>query len=265
VNGQVITTAAGSITVPTNPGPDGIFKVNLPEGDRKITIAGLPPGFGLESFSYGSTDLLKNPIHVALNETAEMAITVDATNIRPHNISGKVTGLLTTQGVRVVLAGGNLGPGVESPIAPDGSFAFKDIPPGTYQARLSLSGVVIVASVRVDNQDVTGLTIAHPRRFVVAAHVVVDGDTGAQPTPKVTLEAKNAAGGTTTATVIGTSSGGPMQMSLPDGEHTVSARNIPAGYQLKSIRYGTTDLQEAPLKIDGPITWEIIVRLVKTQ
>jgi hypothetical protein len=31
------------------------------------------------------------------------------------------------------------------------------------------------------------------------------------------------------------------------------------------MRYGTIDLQKSPLKIDGPITWEIVVRLVKTR
>jgi hypothetical protein len=38
---------------------------------------------------------------------------------------------------------------------------------------------------------------------------------------------------------------------------------VPAGYTLKSMQYGTIDLQKAPLKIDGPITWEIVVRLEK--
>jgi hypothetical protein len=50
-------------------------------------------------------------------------------------------------------------------------------------------------------------------------------------------------------------------LNLKDGEYNISVRNIPAGYQVKSIMYGTFDLQKVPLKIDGPVTWEIIVRL----
>jgi hypothetical protein len=266
INGVATPTAAGSISIATNAGPDGLFKVTLPEGERAISIvpASIPPGYVIESITYGSVDLKTNPIRVAANDTSEIMISVDATQVRPRNISGKALGLLTTQGVRVVLQGGTLGTGVESPVAPDGSFSFTDILPGNYQIRLSLSGPTISTSVRVDNQDVTGVTITFPRRFYVAAHVVVEGDTGAAPAPKVTLEATSATGATVTATTIAQSTGGPMQLALPDGEHKISVRNIPAGYILKSLRYGTTDLQESPLKIDGPITWEIIVRLVKT-
>jgi hypothetical protein len=266
INGVATPTAAGTISIATNAGPDGLFKVTLPEGERRITIvpASIPAGYVIESFTYGSVDLKTNPIRVALNDASEISISVDATQVRPRNISGKALGLLTTQGVRVVLQGGTLGTGVESPVAPDGSFGFTDILPGNYQIRLSLSGPTISTSVRVDNQDVTGVTITFPRRFYVAAHVVVDGDNGAAPAPKVTLEATGATGTTVTATTITQSTGGPMQLALPDGEHRISVRNIPEGYILKSLRYGTTDLQESPLKIDGPITWEIIVRLVKT-
>jgi len=52
-----------------------------------------------------------------------------------------------------------------------------------------------------------------------------------------------------------------IMLNLKDGEYNVSARSVPSGYQVKSIMYGTTDLQKEPLKIDGPVTWEIIVRL----
>jgi hypothetical protein len=56
-----------------------------------------------------------------------------------------------------------------------------------------------------------------------------------------------------------------LVLTLPDGEHTINVRSVPAGYTLQSMRYGTIDLQKSPLKIDGPITWEIVVRLVKTR
>ena len=264
IQGVLINSTAGSVSVPTNPGADGLFKITLPEGERKATIVpnSIPAGYSVESFTYGSTDLLKNNLRIALNDTAEIAIVVDTTQIKPHNISGKVTGLLTTQGVRVVLQGGNLGTGVESPVAPDGSFAFADILPGNYSARLSLSGPVISTSVRVDNRDVTDVTITHPRRFYIAVQVLVEGDTADPPNiPLIMLEARSSTG--TLATTSATDPS-PMVLTVPDGEHKVSVRNVPAGYVLKSMRYGTVDLQEAPLKVDGPITWEIVVRLVKT-
>jgi hypothetical protein len=219
----------------------------------------------VDSFTYGSVDLLKNPMRVALTDTAEIAIAVDATTVKPHNVSGRVTGLLTTQGVRVVLRGGNLGTGVESPVAPDGSFGFTDILPGNYSARLSLSGHVISASVNVGNNDVTNLVITYPRLFSIGAHVLVEGDAAdSMNVPSITLVATSTTGSVTSSSTA-SSTPTPLVLTLPDGEHKISVRNVPAGYTLKSMQYGTIDLQKAPLKVDGPITWEIVVRLVKVR
>ena len=265
VNGVVVSSPAGSVSVPANPEADGVFKVTLPDGDRQITIlpASIPAGYVVESFAYGSTDLLKNPLHIALSDTSEIAITVDATQVKTHNIGGKVTGLLTTQGVRVVLQGGNLGTGEESPVAPDGSFAFADILPGNYSARLSLSGEVIATAVNVGNSDVTNVRITYPRRFYITAHVLVEGDTADPPNiPPIVLEARSSTGAVA-ASPAAASNQNPMLLIVSDGEHKISVRNVPAGYVLKSMRYGTVDLQEEPLKVDGPVTWEIVVRLVK--
>jgi len=267
INQGVVSNAAGNVSVPTNVGTDGVFKVTLPEGERAISIlpSSLPSGYSVDSFTYGTTDLLKNPMRVALTDTAEIAIAVDATTVKPHNVSGKVTGLLTTQGVRVVLQGGNLGTGVESPVSPDGSFAFTDILPGNYSARLSLSGHVVAGSVNVGNNDVTNLVINYPRLFSIGAHVLVEGDAAdSMNVPPITLTATSATG----SVVSSSPASGPptpLVLTLPDGEHKISVRNVPAGYALKSMQYGTIDLQKAPLKIDGPITWEIVVRLVKAQ
>jgi hypothetical protein len=265
INGVVTTTAPGTVSIPLNVGPDGFFKITLPVGERGISILpnSIPQGYSVDSFTYGSTDLLKNPIRVSSNDTTEIAITVNALDVKPHTISGKVTGLLNTQGVRVVLQGGNLGTGVESPVAPDGSFSFSNVLPGTYSARLSMSGHIISTAVRVGNSDVTNVTINHPRRFSIGAHVLVEGDTADPPyVPPVTLEARSATGPVVAASTSGNAS--PLVLTVSDGEHRISVRNLPAGYVLKSIRYGSIDLQKSPLTVDGPITWEIVVRLVKS-
>jgi hypothetical protein len=267
INQGVVSNAAGSVNVPTNVGTDGVFRVTLPEGERAISIqpSSLPSGYSVDSFTYGTTDLLKNPLRVALTDTAEIAIAVDATTVKPHNVSGKVTGLLTTQGVRVVLQGGNLGTGVESPVSPDGSFAFTGVLPGNYSARLSLSGHVVAASVNVGNNDVANLVINYPRLFSIGAHVLVEGDAAdSMNVPPITLVATSATGSVASSSPS-SNTPTPLVLTVPDGEHRISVRNLPAGYTLKSLQYGTIDLQKAPLKIDGPITWEIVVRLVKVR
>jgi hypothetical protein len=104
---------------------------------------------------------------------------------------------------------------------------------------------------------VKDLVITYPRDFIVTGHIIVEGGATTAP-PDVMLEAKSAAGITRRSDTI---NNGVIMFNLKDGEYNIAPRSIPAGYQLKSIVYGTTDLQKAPLKIDGPVTWEIIVRL----
>jgi len=90
--------------------------------------------------------------------------------------------------------------------------------------------------------------------------VLVEGDGPTPRIPAVQFQARNSNG-----TVVNTTTNPnePGILTVPDGEHTITLRTVPAGYTLKSIMYGDVDLLKQPLKIDGPVTWEIIIRLVK--
>ena len=253
-----------SATLPATVQPDGSFTIALPEGERQITLpaAAIPTGYKLASVTYGTADLLKNPIRVSRTDTAQLRITYDATAIVPVRVTGRVANLLTTQGVRVVLTNPVFG-STEASVATDGSFAFSKVMPGNYVARLSLSGLSASRPVAVGNQDVNDVLITYPREFLVGGHIIVEGAGDAEP-PQVTVEAKpsNGAGTSRTATSI---VNGVLLLGLKDGEYNISLRSVPAGYQLKSITFGTTDLQKTSLKIDGPVTWEIVVRLTRAR
>ena len=254
---------ASSATLPVNPEPDGSFRIGLPQGERQISVVAgtIPPGYKLASLTYGATDLLKNPLRIAPTDGEELRVVFDATAITRVNVSGRVIGLLTTQGVRVVLTNPLLG-SVEASVNSDGSFAFSNVIPANYNARLSLSGLPVFKAIAVGNRDVTDVIITYPREFVVTGHTIVEGAfTG--PPPQVVLEARDATGtGVSRTSNIANSE--VIMLNVKDGEYNVSVRSVPSGYQVKSITYGTTDLQKAPLKIDGPVTWEIIVRLVSS-
>jgi hypothetical protein len=249
---------ASSASVPANAEPDGSFRIALPDGERQISVVAgtVPTGFKLVSFTYGTTDLLKNPIRVTPADAAELHVTLDATALTLVKVSGRVADLLTTQGVRVVLSNPVFG-SAEAPVSADGSFAFSKVLPGTYIARLSLSGLSAGRQITVADRDLTDVLITYPRRFIVAAHVIVEG--AAAASPGILLEAKSAGGSVGSDSSININN--VVMLNLKDGEYNISVRNIPAGYQLKSIMYGAFDLQKVPLKIDGPVTWEIIVRL----
>src|SRR5262249_10276099 len=157
-----------------NAEPDGSFRIALPEGERQLSVVAgtIPPGYKLTSLTYGTTDLMKNPIRITSADTAELRVILDATAMTPVKVSGRVADLLTAQGVRVVLANSVFG-SVEAPISPDGSFAFSKVLPGTYIARLSLSGLSAGTQITVTDRDLTDVLITYPRRFIVAAHVIV--------------------------------------------------------------------------------------------
>jgi hypothetical protein len=59
---------------------------------------------------------------------------------------------------------------------------------------------------------------------------------------------------------------GTLRFTLPEGERTVRVGPLPPGIALKSMTYGTVDLQRAPLKIEAnqPAT-ELRIILQKTQ
>jgi hypothetical protein len=252
----------GGAPLPANPQQDGTFTITMPEGERQISVlpASVPAGYTLTSFTYGTTDLLKNPMRIAAADIAQLKVGFNASAVKPVNVSGRITGLLTTKGVRVVLMNPVLA-STEASVNPDGSFHFSGVIPGNYNARLSLSGLTAGTSISVGVRDVTDAVIEYPRQFVVTGHVLVEGGSSASP-PQIMLEAKPATGRAITADGVGN---GVIMFTLKDGEYNASVRDVPSGYQVKSIVYGTTDLQKEPLKIDGPVTWEIIVRLVASK
>jgi len=254
--------AAGTTNMSITPQVDGGFRVALPNGERRVGApTGLPAGYSVKSIMYGSTDLLKDTLKVAAGDSAELVITLATSGATQfYSVSGKVTGLpaAATRGATIVLQGSAIGAGHETPLKPDGSFTFDKLFPGSYSARLSLSGIQVGTSFSVTNKDVTGVTINYARTYNVAAHVIVEGAaTGAIP-PAVVFEAKRPDGQTVSPSSIGN---GMWQLTLATGANTVSVRSVPAGYQLKSVMYGTTDLLKEPVIMDGPVVWEIVARL----
>jgi len=186
-----------------------------------------------------------------------LRVVLDASLITAFKVSGRVTDLLTTTGVRVVLVHPVFGL-VEALVSLDGLFVFPDVFPGNYVAWLSVSGLTAGRQVTVADRDLTDVVITYPREFIVGGHIIVEGD--ADATPSITVEARDSKRGGDPWTALSVNN--VTMLRVKDGEYNVSLRNVPAGYQLKAITYGPTDLQKAPLKIDGPATWEIIVRLI---
>jgi len=266
--------APSSITLPVIAGPtsllpagvnptliirpqiDGTFRVQVQRiGEYRLgTAGGLPPGYTVQSIVYGSVDVMRNPLKVSLDDSAELLITLAVSGPPPTvSVSGHVTGIPPGQFLRISLrepSGGYIGAALETSIGSDGSFTFPKVLPGAYIVYLRLRSVT---QVMVGNKDVTGLIVAHPQDILVSGHVITEGAQSAPPA--VIIE------GNGKAATMPVRPNGTFILSLEKGENSISLRNIPQAYSLKSMTYGDADLLKQPLKLDGPAIWDIIVRL----
>jgi len=233
---------------------DGTIRMQLPLGEYRLGAPrGLPPGYTLQSIVYGGVDLLRNPLKIGANDSAELLINLAVNGRSPAvSVSGHVTGIAPADVHRIALrqpSGGELSAALETSVGADGSFTFPKVLPGAYIVYLRLRSVT---QVMVDNKDVTDLIVAVPKDILVAAHVIAEG---AQTVPTVVVESKGPAGATQAR------GAGSIVLSMGVGENSISVSNIPEAYRLTSITYGDMDLQKQPLKLDGPAVWDIIVRL----
>jgi hypothetical protein len=243
--------ASRALTI--RPHVDGTFRVQLPPGEYRLgSPAGLPPGYTLQSIVYGGVDLLSSPLKISSNDSAELLINLATNGPAPTvSVSGRVTGISAGQVRRISLrepTGGELSAALETNVGDDGSFTFPKVLPGNYIVYFRLRAQT---QVTVGNRDVTGVIVAVPTDILVAGHVFVEGT---QTVPPATIIEGNGKAATSNRT-------GTFVLSLGNGENSISVRNIPEPYRLKSITYGDVDLQKLPLKLDGPALWDIIVRL----
>jgi hypothetical protein len=282
------------------PVANGSFRLTLPEGERPLgEINGLPPGYTLKAVTYGTTDLLRDPLKIAKTDTGELVITLSA-SVKPVSVSGKVAGIdavVLAQGItRVIMTSPAYAGNADAAVKPDGTFEFASVFPGTYFAQISnptltrgsladppgaagagsLAGLLPapIASIAtvgtagvpltVTDSDIRNLNLSMPRQYAILGRVEIEGG---GPIPRLPLLfSAQSTGATTTVAVLTPEADGTLRFSLPEGERTVRAGQLPAGLALKSMTYGTVDLQQAPLRTEaGQQTAEFRLTLEKTQ
>src|SRR5262249_4212765 len=153
---------------------DGSFRVLLPPGEYRVGApSGLPSGYTLKSIVYGGGDVLRSPLKVSSNDSAELLIGLAAKGVTAVRRSRRVTGIAPGQVHRIALrepTGGDLSAALETSVGADGAFTFPKVLPGNYIVYLTLRAQT---QVTVGNKDVTGVTVAYPRDILVSGHVIV--------------------------------------------------------------------------------------------
>jgi hypothetical protein len=250
-----LAAAGANRSILLRPQIDGTFPLQLPTGEYNLgTPQRLPPGYTVRSMVFRGVDLLRNPLKITSEDSAELVIDLAVNGPPPTvSVSGHVTGLNAGQIKRISLresSGGDLSAALETTIGADGAFTFPKVLPGNYIVYMRLLSQTPVV---VGNKDVTDLIVAFPKEILVSAHVIAEGVQ--TPPPAIALEGRGPAGTTQSR------GAGSFVLPLEIGENSISVANIPQAFRLKSITYGDVDLQKEPLTLDGPATWEIIVRL----
>jgi TonB family protein len=216
---------------------------NIPAGRYYVTagLVELPTYYpGVPSLS-GAT---------AVNVAAGATVTgIDFTMAVPAGvtISGRAIlppSLPVTAIRRAALIGGG-SPAQETTLATDGSFQFLRVRPGTYSLILNVGAPSQPVSVSVTDKDVTGLEIVVPLTVIITGTVTVDGG---GPFPRFSLSFASYKGGVT-APGVAPSPQGVLRAQLPEGEYRITWSALPAGYNLKSITAGSTDVLANPLKV----------------
>ncbi|HEX4997196.1 MAG TPA: TonB family protein, partial [Terriglobia bacterium] len=252
-------------------GPTGTFTARLASGDYRVSWNGLPAGYSLKAVTYGSANVLQEPLRVADSGDVQQAIvfTLGVASPPPWvRVSGRVRDAgngamptrLTLEPATAASVAAALSPSgsslsssalantvitIDRPEAtpdPDGSFAFPMVPTGSYVIRAN-NAPWPLASIVVANQDVGGIDLVVPRAKEVTGHVLIEGLS--QTTPRLSFSLVDPHGNFTVPGTV--QRDGTFKAVFPEGDRP-AALNVP-GFTVKSLSYGSTDLLTNPLKI----------------
>jgi hypothetical protein len=251
-----------------------VFSGPVPPGEYRVTARDLPDGYSVRSITAAAADLMTQTLKILPSRPVSIVVRLGVSSPPPwFKVSGRVIGRAepSTSAVStpsIQINGPASSENLIVPLFVDGTFEFPRVLPGTYTARLTQpilgSGIVTIS---VENADVTNVEIAAPRTKEVVGRVRVEGG-GPMPerlafsVPPVAV--RNTVGLATT-TAIPVQTDGLFRIALPEGDYriTLVGNSVPAGYSVKSLMYGSTDLLSQVVAIKSTDSEELGVTLVR--
>jgi hypothetical protein len=242
--------------LPTNAQPNGSFRLTLPEGEWKLgNPTNLPTGYVLKAATYGSADVLQNPMKVSKGSNLRLVLTVAAPAQTSFTVGGRIEGLdeatISRRAAVISLTAPWVAGELLATVAADRTFEFSGVYPGAYSASLRAPGLVNAPSmpVNVSNANIADLRFVAPKQKTITGHVVVEGG-GTIPRMALYVVTRSSNGPPSgSSPQLSPQPDGSFKFDLPEGEHQVTVPLPPTGYIVKSLTYGDDDLLRKPLMI----------------
>ena len=226
--------------------------------DGSFEFASVPPGeYRVESNVSGSTS---TNVKVAEADLLDLVLPVVDCNAGVL-VSGRLVGTPATAIQSISLTGSRSGCGTRTNVAPDGSFTFSRVPEGTYQVQLTPVPLGWSSFNLTVMRDVAGLEVPLPTLVAIKGQAEIEGGSPLPMTSRgvrLSVRAVQVTGGEASTSIR---EDGSFELSLARGDYRVSVPGIPAGYYLKSMTSGMTDLSTSVLRVGRDSSTEIRVTL----
>jgi hypothetical protein len=288
------TSPNGPYRTSVMPAANESFSTSLPPGDYRVTAPNLPVGNYIRSITANSSEILGSSFKIdPAVSPARLAVVVGASS--GVRVAGKIKRSDADTAVelpgKVALNSAAGGEPVETVIAPDGSFEFPRLLPGSYFARVMVTPTVSSQPnlIVIPSRNTTDLEIPAPGTRELFGKVAVDGngppprftllltrdaksvvDTGRQgELPSITVSTifnSVMAGGVAGAPVlqmdVNALPDGSFSVKIPDGVYRVVAvpagvpqtSGIPAAYFVRSLTSNSGDLITDTLQVSDKET-----------
>ena len=151
------------------------------------------------------------------------------------------TGMFSGEG-----GGGNIS--FEAPIHTDGTFEFPEVPAGMYMVRTIPTTPGPWASIEVKDRDIEDLKITIPPQGEISGRVTVDNADAMPTTGKIQFASRSTNVGYYTAI----HPDGSFRTTLPFGEYTVSAMDLPLSFALQATEVLKVDAADKEILV--PLT-----------
>lgn len=229
---------------------DGRYRMQVPAG-RYVVIAGL---VGTGTFHPSATDIDSARV-LTVGAGGDDAADVTLLTFPGTRVSGRITPPPATGAQEfAAVAGVGLGEILETPVGPDGTFELGRIPPGEYLLNVfpNPPGQASL-SFRVEDRDVTALTLVRPAVRTVSGRIVVDKG----PLPDGLLGFSTPQG-YVPATIEDDLT---FTVGLHPAEHRAELAGLPVGYEVRAVRVGAKDVTRTGIPVGGQNVDDVVIEV----